>query len=340
MTLTFLPLLQVDGTNYEMGYQTGKHFATQIARILQANHKFQLIYANDKNNPAKADQVIRLIQENLPQFMDEIRGIAEGSSQEIRSIILLNLWHLYDEENCSTVIFKTPTKIFIGHNEDHCKSMCDDSYYLHMKLPDNTDIFSHSYPGCLPGFSNGFNSHGLVITCNSVPDPIKEIGIPRTFIGRWMLEATTIDEAVERAAKFVPRGGGVSYNIASLKEKRVVNLEITGNESALTEITERFFHSNHYISDTFSYVKIPSDDFSTSRIRYERGSELLPQFEMNEKGALKILWDEHVFMKHQIGPSNVVYMTLNTSIFEIAEEIQVKIYPRDRDGAKFDVFKF
>ena len=281
-----------------------------------------------------------MIEKHFPQYLQEIKCIAEGANQKLRSIQLMNLMHLYDDENCSTLIFKTPDRILIGHNEDLHKVLVDNSYYLTIKLATGDKIFTHAYPGCVPGFSHGCNSHGIVITCNYVPDPVKAIGIPRTILGRWMLESKNIQDAVDRAIRFTPRTGGVSYNIASLKEHRVINLEVTGNDHALTEIQNRYYRTNHYISEKLSFIDIPSDEISTTRIRYERGSELLSHLSPSSSDMYTILWDDQVFIKGKKEPHDVIHMTMNTTLFEIAKNIQVKIYPRNRDKAIYDSFQF
>ena len=85
--------------------------------------------------------------------------------------------------------------------------------------------------------------------------------------------------------------------------------------------------------------KIPSLDVSTTRIRFKRGMELLPQSSLTAEDALKILWDDQIFMNNLQGPRNMIFKTLNTTVFEIGEKIEVKIYPHDRNQDKFDVFK-
>lgn len=340
MTFTHFPHFIVEGSNYDIGYAIGEHFLHNITQTLLQSARFQHLWSRDQKNPAIADQALKLIENHFPQYLQEIKGIADGASQNFRSILLMNLMHLYDDENCSTLVIKTPDRILLGHNEDLHKVLVDNSYYLTIKLHDGSQIFTHAYPGCIPGFSHGSNSHGIVITCNYVPDPVKAIGIPRTILGRWMLESTSIQDAIDRAVKFSPRSGGVSYNIVSLKEHRAVNLEITGNDHAITEIQDVYYRTNHYISKKLSFIDIPSDKISTTRIRYERGCELLPHVSPTPSAMLKLLWDDNVFIKGKLEPHNVIHMTMNTTLFDMNSDINIKIYPRNRDETVFDSFNF
>ncbi|MHA1775781.1 MAG: C45 family autoproteolytic acyltransferase/hydrolase [Promethearchaeota archaeon] len=332
--------LRVKGSNYQIGFQTGKKFRNQIKNVVENSLRIQNLLKFDRKHPEKALTSEQLIQANFPQYLEEIRGIAEGSAIDYHTILLINLFHLYEHEDCSTVIFKSDSEILIAHNEDHNQIMCENSYYLEIHLPNDVVIFTHTYPGSIPGYSHGMNSHGIVITCNYVPDPIEDIGIPRTILGRWMLESNSIEQAIERSHGFTPRSGGVSYNIGSVNEQRVVNVEITGRDWALTEIEDKFFHPNHYISPKFSQIPVPDSKYSTTKKRLKRSKELLPIIEKSSQGALKILWDPDIFILPHAIPKKGIHFTFNTSVFHLKNhQIFTEIYSNQRNSEICDKYK-
>ncbi|WP_457559351.1 C45 family autoproteolytic acyltransferase/hydolase [Candidatus Harpocratesius sp.] len=342
----YFPFLTVEGSNYEIGFKVGQNFRNQINNVLQKSIRIQNLEKYDHRNPQKVKTAEKLIKNHFPQYLEEIHGISDGSGIDYQKILLINLFHLFEHENCSTVIFKTKKvvqngvqkEILLVHNEDHNKVMCENSYYLQMKLSEDLTIFCHTYPGCIPGYSHGMNSNGIVITCNYVPDPIGAVGIPRTVLGRWMLESKSIEQAVERAHGFSPRTGGVSYNIASLKEYRAVNVEITGNDFAVTEIEDRFFHPNHYIAPKFADISVPDSSVSTTKRRWDRSKILLPNTEKSLDGALNILWDDQIFITPTQIPNKGTHLTYNTIFFQVNSKISTRIYTNRREKREYDEF--
>ena len=148
--------------------------------------------------------------------------------------------HLPHWANCSTSIFRERGgSIFIAHNEDAHPLLEKYAYFVYI-VPENDDaipFFSHCYPGVVPGMSFGFNLAGIVQTCNSLPDPIKSVGIPRMFVGRAIYEKTSnIDDAIDIINKMTPRSGGASYTIGSLPDRNIVNIETTGTDYAVIKI--------------------------------------------------------------------------------------------------------
>lgn len=131
---------------------------------------------------------------------------------------------------------------------------------------------------------------------------------------------------------------GVSYNIVSLKEHRAVNIEITGNDFAVTEIEDRFFHPNHYIAPKFADIRVPDSSVSTTKRRWDRSKVLLPNTEKSLDGALNILWDEQIFITPTPIPKKGTHITFNTSVFQLNSKISAKIYTNKRDRDEYDEY--
>jgi len=137
----------------------------------------------DAKNPSYIDKMLNLSKQVFPQYVNEIQGLADGAGYEFRELFIHNSMHIPDLANCSTGIIKFSDKIYLAHNEDFNELMGENSYFLYVELEDNKGFFSHCYPGVLPGMSFGFNSEGLMVTCNSLPDPTKSVGVSRILFG-------------------------------------------------------------------------------------------------------------------------------------------------------------
>ncbi len=334
------PCVRVNGTHFETGFKIGQHFKERIQRAFQECKALNDLQKLDQEKPERIDKVESLAKKHFPQYMDEIIGVAEGSCVDYRAILVANFRHVPPKddriENCSTVIFKRQNDIILAHNEDFESISGKYSYLVMVELENGTSFFAHAYPGCIPGISFGFNSHGIVVTTNSLPNPIKRIGLTRIFFGRSILEAKTLHDAINRAQSLTPRSGGASYNIASMREKKIINLETTAEESCLTEISDVYMHTNHYISEKFN--QIPQPKFGDSKVRYRRGMSLLPDTKRTGKGALSILSDKYMFFNALKGPSGYLLDTICTAIFNVSTTINLKLHPHDREKKEYMQF--
>ncbi|MFW9879707.1 MAG: C45 family autoproteolytic acyltransferase/hydrolase, partial [Candidatus Thorarchaeota archaeon] len=279
-----LPLLRVSGTNYEIGFQVGQHFKERIKNTLDNLEMFNDNKIWHQKNPERLKKVKKISEQYFPQYMEELRGYAEGSGIEFQDIFIHNYSHMPRADNCSTGIFKSKNKTLIAHNEDAHPIMGENAYFLLEKLKNGSSFFAYSYPGILPGRAFGFNSNGIFFCCNALPDPTKSVGLSRIFFERNIFEQKTIEDSLLAAQRYTPRSGGASYNIVSSKTNVAVNLETTGNASYKTDITDRFFHTNHYISEGFGPKSFPISEGSLSKERLEGGLKLLYNVEKNAQG--------------------------------------------------------
>ena len=334
-----LPVLRVSGTNYEIGFQVGQHFKERIKNTLDYSPIFKVNKIWDKKNPERLKKVKKISEKYFPQYMEELRGYAEGSGIEFHDIFIHNYSHMPRANDCSTGIFKYENKTLIAHNEDAHPIIGKNAYFLFEKLENGPSFLVYSYPGILPGVAFGFNSNGIFFCCNALPDPTKSVGLSRIFLGRNMFEQKTIEDSLLAAQRYTPRSGGVNYNVVSLKTNSAVNLETTGNASYRTDIADRFFHTNHYISEGFGPKNFPIREGSLSKERLEGGLKLLYNVEKNTQGLLQVLSDDSVFVKFR--ETGNKFQTNGTALVEIikGEDIDLKFFPAFQEKKKYQHFR-
>jgi predicted choloylglycine hydrolase len=325
-----LPYFHVKGSNYEIGFQIGKEFKNKITNTITNRDKFFDLKKWDTSDNSRINVMLKLSKKIFPDFIEEMQGIADGAGYDFRDIFIHNSMHLLDLANCSTGVFKLPNKILIAHNEDFDPIMEKNRYFLFVEQENKTSFFAHSYPGVIPGMSFGFNSAGLLMTCNFLPDPTKSLGISRILFGRSILEQSSIKKGLKIIDSFNPRTGGASYTLASLKENKVINVETTGLESTIIEISDRFFRANHYISKEFQDFPIHCKD---TLVRQKGGDKKILEVEKTIDGILDVLWDETVFL--DMKDTNNRYQTNCTIQLEISDDIYMKYYRRDTRYEKY-----
>ena len=346
--ITSLPFLKVSGTYQKIGYQIGQKFKKRIRKAFEESIFLQQRLKWDEKDPYRVDHAEFITKKRFPNYMQEIQGLAEGAEMDYRKILVANFMHLPEVPDCSTILLKyihdtaknesnidsqiedMKEKNLIIHNEDHEWRFGHHSYLVHINYPDGNQIFSHCYPGVIPGVSFGFNSYGVAITCNYVPDPNPKIGVPRTIIGRWILDANCLEVARSRAIEIIPRAGGVNYNITSVKSKKIVNIETTADDHCITNVDTRLFHANHYSSQKFKHFPILDDFGIRSVARYNRGQELLTKTgeNLSKVNALEIMWDPLIHMNPETQLSDVKGFTICTSVFTLEDTLNMELYKK------------
>jgi hypothetical protein len=265
-TYAGLPILYLNGTPYENGFQHGALMKNDIAKLVG-------LWKEDieLNYQIPADEFIQIfldstdyipaIQKWTPYILDEIRGISAGSDLDFNTIFA---FQLIDE------IWTSARLINIPH---HCTSLGINNYKKDggpNYIAQNIDItpFYHGFEILLdikdedsdsrktvttfPGYigANGLNKH-IGITANTLSDlKSSKNGLPVCCVVRGVLETHSFDEAVFFVKK-VKHASGQNYIIGS--RQNIVSLECAAD--LVTEYwpdsTRNYtYHSNNALTNT------------------------------------------------------------------------------------------
>ncbi|MBO3802279.1 MAG: hypothetical protein JTT11_00140 [Candidatus Brockarchaeota archaeon] len=326
-----IEVFRVSGSNYEMGSKIGSRFKEKITKFAESSMALKkLRKVADKARYAK---LIECANRRFSQYMEEIKGISDGSGVAYNDLLLLNFKYENLGTGCSTVIFKGDDSIILGHNEDGERENEDKAFILVAEPLGGTPFLVYCYPGMIPGNAFSFNSRGIVMTGNAMPTPDPKVGVPRHLVDRSVIEATSIDDALERAL-LPERASGFSYNLVSLKEKRAVNLETTSQRHCVTRVDGAFFHTNHYVSAGLAGIRQNASE--SSLVRYGQGIKMVSKADVaSEKRVLEILFstaNEPNSIYASGGPGNS--WTLCTAVFEVSEDIRLKVHARKERNCK------
>jgi predicted choloylglycine hydrolase len=276
-----------------MGIQTGQLFQQRIKSTIAQLPELQRYKTWDAKDPARVNFLFDHNQRELPEFIEYLKGISEGSGITYREILILNFMHIPEPMNCSTGIFVTPDSICLCHNEDEHPIMGANSYFVKCYINDKLCILSHCYPGCLPGMSFGFNSYGIFMSTNALSDPYQQMGVSRVFCGFQALHQSSIDTAASVVHAYMPRLGAANYNFLSHNEQRVVSVETTSITARVTEIRKKFFHANHFIHEDF-LIHLTKD--SNSITRQSQGEDKIRTIEPTPENLLQIMRAKGVYL--------------------------------------------
>jgi len=121
-------------------------------------------------------------------------------------------------------------------------------HYVHRhddKYQTNSKFTSYFYPGYLPGLMYGWNQY-LTFSENAVfPVHINVGGLGDNLIGRDLLNAVSLQDAVSRAG-VENRACGISINIGIINNGFIANIEFSADNISVYWIQGNYSHTNMY----------------------------------------------------------------------------------------------
>jgi hypothetical protein len=251
-------------------------------------------YSRTPAGRARYQHLVALHRNRYPDFTNELEGMAEGAAVPFEKLFVINLRGEYqrfasggDEPGCSTCSLVLPDTAAFGHNEDGLTLYRGQTYLVRARPQAKPVFTAFCYPGFLPGNAFGFNDAGICFSANNVQPCSARDGVGRHFIARSLLESRSLPEAV--AAVHPPdRAYGFNYTIGSLRERRIVNVEVAPDDFAVTDIRGPYFHANHYVE----MGNVDQEIAESSRKRYERGTRFIRTDRVKEReDILRVLRD-------------------------------------------------
>lgn len=199
---------------------------------------------------------VDLLRKDYREFLDEIRGIADGSEQSFEDIMVLNiryeLLHFPTDGECTAYALKKEATadghVYVGQNWDNRPFFLKHTLLIHEEDENGTKILGMTEAGQL--IRNGMNSHGLGMCCNSLNSIYDSagIGIPANFLRRKLLSLSTLDEMIAWLVN-APRTVSNNYCLASA-ENRAVDVEAVPKSPMLLLPEDNILtHANHIVAD-------------------------------------------------------------------------------------------
>jgi len=300
-----IPLIRVAGSHREMGRQIGEACRDQIQHSL-SNAQFLLESAYDTlqltwdGAQNQARKYIPFAQERYPQYMEELKGIAEGANVDFDDLGALNGMEAVTMDalhltKCTSMAVNQERSanghVLIAHNEDWVPEDEPDVFILHATPDDEPPFLAMTYGGLLANI--GFNAHGIAQSCDSVYPSDCRIGIPRLVASRAVLAATTLSGAI-RHMLAPHRAAGYNHLLAH-ESGEMYNVEVSARRFAVLYAHEgSLVHTNHYLDPSMQAVESEPDELVSTRVRYFRALRLVRQTELHSADTLMTIQKDHV----------------------------------------------
>lgn len=235
---------KLGGSPREIGLALGRAGRDAVHQHLPGSDYFQTI-----TGPTHAAAVARMAQETrqrFPKIWQEIEGLAEGLELSLEQTFA---WNCRGDllartpDGCTTVMVPGEYPI-LAHNEDGLPFFRGSSFIAEITPEDTPKFRAFCYPGSVPGHTMAFNEAGLAQTVNNIRLTGTEPDIPRMVLGRAVLTASSLDEAVA-ILRANANSGGFHFALACSGDPRLLSVEFGRGEVSVVEITTTTAHANH-----------------------------------------------------------------------------------------------
>lgn len=231
-------------TPRDIGRALGLAGREAVHRHLPTSAYFQAM-----TGPAHARAVARMAEATrtrFPQIWQEIEGLAEGLDMPVDMVFA---WNCRGDllarvpDGCTTVMVPGEAPV-LAHNEDGLPFFRGACFIAEVSAPDAPTFRAFCYPGSIPGHTLAFNAAGLAQTVNNIRLTGIEPEMPRMVLGRAVIAAGSLDQALS-ILNDNPNSGGFHFALSSTSDRRILSVEFGGGEVSVREITATTAHANH-----------------------------------------------------------------------------------------------
>lgn len=248
------PILTAKGSHREIGGQIGSAMKEHITGHLEISPEYSSSAGYlDGEGRAVVERMLEHARAHFPSLVEEVEGMAEALNVPFEKLFAFQcrseISVLRDPPGCSTIALRAGDDAILVHNEDGNDLNVGRMFLVKATPPSGVTFLSFVYPGLLPGNGPSINDAGLVQTTNYIQPRRVADGIPRYFIGRAMLEARNLDQAVSLAA-MTPRAFSYHHNLLYLPKRRILSVEAAAypeHKHSVKEIDGLYIHTNHFL---------------------------------------------------------------------------------------------
>lgn len=305
------PLIEVAGTHLEMGRQIGEARREQVQHSIENAHlliheSYDKLELTWEGAQIQSRKYLPFAEERYGQYVDEMRGVAEGANVAFDDVVALNAMEavtmdaLHLTRCTSFAVNEERTAdghVLAAHNEDWIPEDEADVYVISAKPRDEPPFLAMTYGGLLPNV--GFNAYGIAQLIDSVYPTDSRIGIPRLVVARAVLAAKRISGAVGRA--LVPhRAAGYNHLLAH-ESGEMYSIEVSSRRFEILHGTDGYMvHTNHYLAPNMKEIESEPEELISSRVRYFRALRLLRQNQTHTIKTLQAIQKDHVNLPNSI----------------------------------------
>ncbi|WP_027350994.1 C45 family autoproteolytic acyltransferase/hydolase [Halotalea alkalilenta] len=278
------PLIEISGPPRVRGRQYGEQAASRIGQSVAVyGDQLSSLGLDDAKRTALLGEFEVQIARFDADYLEEMRGIAEGASVSLADIVMINARTevvsrarmiarqepLHDdsiEDGCTGAVIlperSASGRLIHGQNWDWRAECVETSVVLRVQREEGPELLTFVEAGGLA--RSGLNGAGLAITANFLrcERDYRQIGVPLSLIRRKVLEQSHMALAMKVVAT-TPKSCSNNMMLSSA-EGFAIDFECAPDESfALYPSDDIIVHANHWMSDV-ALAKLQERGIETS----------------------------------------------------------------------------
>lgn len=280
-----LPFFHVKGTHREIGLAIGREMSQAVRGQVMA-YNGQMPEAGGisltwSQAVLQARKYLPFAEEFFPQYVEEMRGIAEGAGVDFDDVNTLNCLEAITSDalhlKCTSLaagpeVTEGGSGVYVAHNEDWMPDDLPFVYVVQAEPEDEPGFLGLAYGALLPNL--GFNAAGLAHVADSVYPNDVRLGIPRILVTRAVLGARSLGQAIQ-AVLHKRRAAGYNHLIAD-QTGEIYNVEVSATAFDALYAGEHWTaHTNHYTSPMMQPFEEAPEQLINSRVRLNRARHLM-----------------------------------------------------------------
>lgn len=308
--------IEVSGSHRAMGRQIGEAAREQIQHSIENAHvlieaAYDSLELTWDGAMIQARKYLPFAEERYPQYVDELRGIAEGANIAFDDIVVLNAMEAVTVDalhltRCTSMAVNDERTadghVLAAHNEDWIPEDEDDALIISAKPEKEPPFLAMTYGGLLPNV--GFNAYGIAQLIDSVYPNDSRIGIPRLVAARAVLASRRISGAIGRT--LVPHRAAGYNHLLVHESGEIYSVEASARKFEILYAHDGcMVHTNHYLDPQMKQIEKDPEELLSSRVRYFRASRLIRQNEKHTIKSLQAIQKDHVNMPNSICNHNI-----------------------------------
>lgn len=279
------PFLEAIGTPSDIGRTIGQTFRRKIQNSVEFR---KATIPNYDKYLEQTKPYFEITNNYFPHLISELDSMATAAGVSLEDLFFINNREVYDSmeviDHCTIAVSFGKNGSVVGHNEDWSISALDDLYILKATIGETTFLGLQYFEAL--GVSATMNNWGLVQCINDLSAG-SQIGVPKNFIARAVLECKSLDEAEDLIRK-TPCASG--FNHVLVQNDEVRNIEISGNLIAVEKVYgQPYVHTNHFLSPVM--INQPQIVSPSSHPRFERAREIV-KYDMTREDMIALLSDK------------------------------------------------
>jgi isopenicillin-N N-acyltransferase like protein len=300
-----LSLIHLSGSHKEIGRQLGEACRQQVAHSIEnaralldeAYYDLELTWEGAQIQSRK---YLPFAEENYPQYVEEMAGIAQGANVPFDEVVVLNVMEAVASDalhltKCTSMAVNQQrtanNKVLVGHNEDWIPEDEPDVVLLKVTPLDEPAFLAMTYGGLLPNI--GFNERGICQCCDTVYPKDSRIGVPRVIVSRAVLSAKTISDAIRMT--LIPRRAAGYNHLIAHESGEIYNVEVSSRQFAIQYGEDGYItHTNHFLDPVMQKIEDEPEVLVSTRVRYFRALRRIKETENHTVETLQSILMDHV----------------------------------------------